>query len=230
MRAHPPAVRGHGREVGLDEDVVDRRGQVRRHRGGNLVEWPCPQTRRAARRARPGEEMAPRPVTPSHSASRRTPSMATDSGPAGRRGRRQPSRSRIESVGRRARLEHGDLSEHLAADPADCGPLRVGAQGVRRRVADSRTDEVRGPGGGQPGAGDDRPTVARLAGRPLVRSGGSPDGHDLAVVADQPSGIRHLDDEGRPFRLHVEHLLGDLEVADGQATSAQDARRVRAPR
>ena len=48
------------------------------------------------RRVRAGDERAPRPVTPSHSASRRTPSMAPSSRVAVRRGRRQWSRSRIE--------------------------------------------------------------------------------------------------------------------------------------
>ncbi len=187
-------------------------------------------TQGAARRS----DRAPRPVTPSHSASRSTASTASSSTAADRFGRRHARRSRSESrVGGAARLERGELAQHLAADRADRRPLHVRAEGVGRarcRCCAARRGAVLGSTPSQ-ASGQRRPPVPGLARAPLVDlRRGSPHRHDLAVVGDEPGGIRELDDEGGVLGVDVERQLGDPEVADRQATGAQHAGRLGAPR
>ncbi|MBW8731288.1 MAG: hypothetical protein JF622_09995, partial [Terrabacter sp.] len=70
-----------------------------------------------------------------------------------------------------------------------------------------------------------------LARAPLVDlRRGRPHRHDLAVVGDEPGGIRQLDDEGGVLGVEVERHLRDAEVAHRQAAGAQDPRWFGAPR
>ena len=65
---------------------------------------------------------------------------------------------------------------------------------------------------------------------PLVDLGGrGPDGHDLAVVGDEPCGIRHLDDEGGALGRDVELVLRDPEVAHRDPACPQHPGRLGAP-
>ena len=218
---------GDGGEVGLDEDVVDGGGQVRRHGGRHVVD-----------RVGGGEQGATGLGQRPSAGDAEPVGLAKDrldgrvehgSGPVGS----APGEALAERavVGRAALRERGELAQHLAPDRPDRRPLDVRAEGVGGSGAGAPVpDEVGCAGRAEPGEGQRRPPVPGLARAPLVDlRRRSPHRHDLAVVGDEARGIRQLDDEGGVLGVEVERLLGDPEVTDRQATGAEHAWWVGAP-
>ena len=174
---------GDGGEVGLDEDVVDGGGQVRRHGGRHVVDRVGGGEQRAAGL---GQRPAAGHAEPVGLAKDRLDGLVEHgSGPVGS----APGEALAERavVGRAALLERGELAQHLAPDRPDRRPLDVRAEGVGGPGAGAPTpDEVGCAGRAEPGEGQRRPPVPGLARAPLVDlRRGSPHRHDLAVVGDE---------------------------------------------
>ena len=128
-------------------------------------------SRPAPTRARPAPPSAPRPVTPSHSASRRAAATTPSTISARRSGRRHRMRAdRPARAGAAPAGEVGELAQHVAAQLAGRRPQHVAAQRVDGAAAAGRglPDQVRRPTGHQPGRRQHRPPVRRGPLLPLV--------------------------------------------------------------
>ncbi len=213
-----------GGEVGLDEDVVDGLGQLAGHRRGDRVDVVVPATS-----ARPAVDRAPRPVTPSHSASRSTAVRASPSRAALRMGRRHRSRASSDSVVATcpggSPASSARMSVRIARIGGQCrsGPRALAG---RRGSRDPGPDQMCGPGRRQPGGCEPGPPGAGRFEEPLVRDrGGRPDRHDLAVVRHQAGAVHDLDQPGGSRGVDIQRLGQATQVADRQATGPQDPRR-----
>ena len=154
-------------------------------------------------RPRPALDSPPRPVTPSHSASRSTALIASPS----RRGpvaQRAPPRSRASN--------ESDVATSPGPSPASSArtSVRIARTGGQwrsgpRALAGAEpgrdgTDQVRRPGGRQPAAASP-PTGTRTAEQPLVgHRRRRPHRDDLAVVGDEAGGIVSTSQAARSSR------------------------------
>ena len=215
------ALEGSGRDggqVGLEQDVLHRRGEVGVHRGRQLLRLVTGQQRPAsAREGTPAGDAKPlgllerrrhrvdagrKPPGPApaqrldHSGCRRRPSLlgplelTEDVTPQRPRGGHWTSGPRAFTV---PELPAGEV-------PTRCAALVETSQARAR-------------------------TAQRLAPRRLlplvIEGGGCPDGFEGPVIADEAGGQGKLGDEGRTALGHVQDCGEPPEVADGQTACPQ---------
>ena len=187
----------------------------------------------ASKRRRPAVLSAPRPVIPSHSASRSTAAVTASMISARRIGLRQRMRAdQVDQLRCLAFGQCGQLGQHVAAQLTHGRIDNIGAEGVDGAAATggSRAHEVRRPTRGQPGPAEPDPTACGRSLLPLVvPRGWGPHRLQRRVVGQKVCGISHLDDEGGMCRVNIEEQRQPLEIAHREATGTQDPRWTRAP-
>ncbi len=125
----------------------------------------------------------------------------------------------------------GEPGEGGAADGRGQGAVEFRPEGgARPALAVGGAGEPADAGGGEPGAGEQRPAVGGVLLPPLVvRGGRRPHFVDLAVGGDQPRGVREFEPERGVGLGALQQRGGALEVADAEAAGPQGGRRGDAP-
>ena len=217
-------------QVGLQQHVVDRAGQVGLEGRGRLA-----QVTRGHVTAARGQAAGTADAEHRRLGERGGDELAEDGGAA----RPQPADPLHERRHARPGGQHLALG-HLGQHPQRQAPGllgqaagQLGGQGVPRlagRVA--RAHQRRDPAARQPAADQSRPAPGDRQSRPHVELVGRQPrrgavGH--RGLGDQPGGQGDLDDQGGAGLVDVQLARDRLEVAHGQAAAAQHARRLDAP-
>ena len=171
---------------------------------------------------------APRPVSPSSSASASIPSTRSARCPP-RRGERQASwPATSAAVGGRARRQVGQHGQRAAAGAGGAGPLdlhRQRGQGPAAVVA--LAHQRRQPGHRQPGGREPDPAQRRVQAQPgVVALGRQPERLGAAADVEQAGGPGHLQQRGRGGLVRVDDLGRAAQLPHAEAAGAQLARRI----